>query len=52
MSGVNYASIIRDQHIPSYCGKLMIVKKGSCWIHGTTSAIADRINIKLKGRGP
>lgn len=44
MGGMNYLTVIKNQHIPQYCG--------SCWAQAATSALSDRIKIMRNASWP
>jgi len=44
VNGQNLVVADWNQHIPTYCG--------ACWIHGTVSALNDRIKIMRRGKFP
>ena len=44
VNGTNYLTIIKNQHIPQYCG--------SCWAQAAASSLSDRIKIARNAAWP
>jgi hypothetical protein len=44
VNGKNFVTADWNQHIPQYCG--------ACWIHGTVSALNDRIKVMRQAKFP
>ena len=44
VSGVNFLTQTKNQHIPQYCG--------SCWAQAATSSLSDRIKIARRAAWP
>jgi cathepsin X len=44
VNGTNYLTLIKNQHLPQYCG--------SCWAQCVASSLSDRIKIMKKGAWP
>src|SRR5689334_23120491 len=44
VDGTSFLTLVRNQHIPQYCG--------ACWSFATTSSLADRIKIARNAQWP